>query len=59
MIVAGLTYWINSFRLFLALPIPYIQWVTLVAELTLALWLLVVGVNEAKWREQANQGNTQ
>jgi len=35
---------------FLALPIPYIQWVTLVAELTLALWLLVVGVNEAKWR---------
>ncbi len=59
MIVAGVTYWINSFRLFLALPIPYIQWITLVAELSLALWLLVVGVNEAKWREQANQGNTQ
>lgn len=50
MIVAGVTYWINSFQLFLALPIPYIQWVTLVAELSLALWLLVVGVNEAKWR---------
>jgi Domain of unknown function (DUF4386) len=50
MIVAGVTYWINSFRLFLALPIPYVPWVTLVAELSLALWLLVVGVNEAKWR---------
>jgi uncharacterized protein DUF4386 len=59
MIVAGVTYWINGFRLFLALPIPYIQWVTLVAELSLALWLLIVGVNEAKWRAQANQGNAQ
>jgi hypothetical protein len=53
MIVAGVTYWINSFRLFVALPIPYVQWVTLIAELSLALWLLVVGVNEAKWRAQA------
>jgi hypothetical protein len=53
MIIAGVNYWINSFRLFLALPIPYIQWVTLIAELSLALWLLVVGVNEAKWRAQA------
>jgi len=53
MIVAGVTYWINSFQLFLALPIPYIQWVTLIAELSLALWLLVVGVNEAQWRARA------
>ena len=59
MILAGVTYWSNSFRLFLALPIPYIQWVTLVAELSLALWLLVVGVNEVKWRAQADQGDTQ
>jgi hypothetical protein len=58
MIVAGLTYWINSFRLFLALPIPYLPWVTLVAELSLALWLVVVGVNEAKWRAQTGQGGT-
>jgi hypothetical protein len=58
MIVAGVTYWINSFRLFLALPIPYLQWVTLIAELSLALWLLVVGVNEAKWRARTDQGNT-
>jgi hypothetical protein len=53
MMAAGVTYWINSFRLFLALPIPYLPWVTLIAELSLALWLLVVGVNEAKWRAQA------
>jgi len=52
MVVAGVTYWINSFRLFLALPIPYLPWVTLVAEVSLALWMLVVGVDEAKWRAQ-------
>jgi Domain of unknown function (DUF4386) len=52
MIIAGVTYWINSFRLFLALPIPYLPWITLVAELSLALWLLVMGVNEARWRDQ-------
>ena len=54
MMAAGVTYWINSFRLFLALPIPYLPWVTLIAELSLALWLFVVGVNEAKWRSQAS-----
>lgn len=50
MMVAGVTYWLNSLRLFLSLPIPYIEWVTLVGELALALWLVAVGVNEAKWR---------
>jgi Domain of unknown function (DUF4386) len=61
MVVAGVTYWINSFRLFLALPIPYVPWVTLVAELSLALWLLLVGVDEVNWRAQAaatDQGRT-
>ncbi|HEX7157868.1 MAG TPA: DUF4386 domain-containing protein, partial [Edaphobacter sp.] len=53
MMAAGVTYWINSFSLFLALPIPNIPWVTFVVELSLALWLLIVGVNEAKWRAQA------
>ena len=51
MVVAGVCYLINSFVLFLALPdVPYIFFVAPVAELLLALWLLVVGVNEAKWR---------
>jgi len=50
MMGAGVTYWINSFRLFLALPIPYLPWVTLVVELSLALWLALVGINEEKWR---------
>ena len=59
MIVAGVTYWINSFRLFLALPIPYLPWVTLVAELSLALWLVAVGVNEAKWRMRVGQSSTE
>lgn len=58
MIAAGLTYWINAFRLFLALPIPYVQWVTLVAENALALWLLFVGINESKWRERAAAYNS-
>ena len=53
MMVAGVTYWINSFRLFLALRIPYLAWVTLVAELSLALWLVIAGVNEPKWHAQA------
>lgn len=50
MFAAGVTYWINSFRLFLALPIPYVPWVTLAAESLLALWLLIAGVDEEKWR---------
>jgi hypothetical protein len=53
MIAAAVTYWVNSFRLFLALPLPYIPWVTLVIELSLALWLVAVGINEDQWRAQA------
>jgi hypothetical protein len=49
MIVAGVTYWINSFSLFLAFPIPTLPRITLVVESSLALWLLIVGVDEAKW----------
>ena len=37
---------------------PYILLVSLIAENLLALWLLVFGVNEAKWRMQAGQGDT-
>jgi len=53
LVACGATYWSNAFRLFLALPIPYIQWVTLVGENALALWLLIVGLDEARWRERA------
>jgi hypothetical protein len=58
LIACGATYWINAFRLFLALPVPYIQWVTLVGENALALWLLVVGLDEARWRERAAAYNS-
>jgi hypothetical protein len=55
MIAAGVCYWIDSFVFFLALPgVPYILLVGGIAELSLALWLLVVGVNEAKWRARAH-----
>jgi hypothetical protein len=55
MIAAGVCYWIDSFVFFLALPgVPYILLVGGIAELLLALWLLVVGVNEAKWRAHAH-----
>src|SRR5438094_1605971 len=57
MVLAGIAYWIDSLRLFLQWPnIPYILRVPLIAENSLALWLLVFGVNEAKWRAQAGQG---
>src|SRR5215469_16717694 len=57
MMAAGVTYWINSFRLFLALPIPYLPWVTLVAELSLALWLVIVGVKTRNGVRRLPQGN--
>jgi hypothetical protein len=54
MLAAGAAYWIDNFVLFLALPdVPYLGWVTLAAESSLASWLLLVGVDEGKWRAQA------
>ena len=55
LITAGATYWVNSARLFLDLAIPYIQWVTFCGEQAFALWLLLVGLDEAKWRERRAQ----
>lgn len=59
MIFAGAYYLTNySFLPFLDLPeIPYIGMLrpTLVAEVALALWLVVVGVNEVKWRAQVSE----
>jgi hypothetical protein len=54
MIAAGVCYWIDSFVFFLALPkVPYILLIGGIAELSLALWLLVVAVNEETWRARA------
>ena len=54
--LAGACYLINSYASFLApgLPIfPYILFPCLVGESALCLWLLIVGVNETKWRAVA------
>lgn len=57
MIAGGVCYLLDDVTTFLALPdIPYLIVVPLVAETSLALWLVVVGVNAAKWREQAGAG---
>ena len=55
MVAGGVCYEIDSLRLFLKWPdIPYLLRVTFVAEASLMLWLLIFGVNEAKWRAQAS-----
>jgi hypothetical protein len=56
---AGLCYLTNSFANFLspafaAHLFPYILTPCFVAELSLCLWLLVIGVNVPKWREKAS-----
>jgi hypothetical protein len=51
--IGGASYLVGSLTAFLALPsTPYLLLPCLVAEMSLALWLLVVGVNETKWRAQ-------
>ena len=57
MAIAGLSYLTNSFTLILApayaertFPILVLA---LIGELSLCLWLLVKGVNEQRWKEQA------
>jgi hypothetical protein len=57
MVLAGVSYEVDSLRLFLRWPdVPYLLMVPFVAETSMMLWLLVFGVNEARWREQAAEG---
>jgi hypothetical protein len=55
--LAGVCYLLNSSAVFLApgLQSPIILAPCLVGEGALALWLLIVGVNEAKWRAVAER----
>jgi Domain of unknown function (DUF4386) len=57
LVIAGICYLINSFTTFLAPAFaahlyPYIL-IPGGAELVLSFWLLVIGVNAERWREQA------
>jgi Domain of unknown function (DUF4386) len=56
--IAGLCYLTNSFAMILApafanLIFPIILVPAFIGELSICLWLLVKGVNVAKWKEQA------
>ncbi len=59
LMIAGLGYLINSFAAFLSpgfatpLPFPGLLAPGIVAEGSLMLWLIVVGVNATKWKAQA------
>ncbi len=60
--IGGLCYLTNSFATFLAPGFaahlfPYIQVPSGVAELSLCLWLLVIGVNVSRWEKQASKAS--
>jgi hypothetical protein len=58
MAIGGMGYIVNIFATVLPLDIasrlfPYAMLPAGVAELGLSLWLIVIGVNAAKWRSRA------
>ena len=61
--IGGICYLVYSFADFLspgfaAHLVPYIQAPSGIGELSLCLWLLVVGVNAQRWKEQASKAAT-
>jgi hypothetical protein len=59
--IAGICYAINSFALLLSPPLsarlfPAILIPSLIAELSLAVWLLAKGVNAERWNQCAYSG---
>ena len=58
MAIGGLSYLTDSFAIFLlptlAARLPDIMVLGGIAELSLCLWLMVVGVNDSKWEERAS-----
>ena len=61
MAITGLGYLTHSFALFLSPALaahlfPYLMALGLPGELSLTLWLLVLGVNIQRWKEQAGPG---
>ncbi len=61
MMLAGISYLIMTFSRFLLLPLPdalssYMMYPPLIGEGALMLWLLLIGVNAAKWEEQKDEG---
>jgi len=59
MAVSGLAYFTNNLAIFLAIPIPMmlahlVPILDGLGELSLMLWLLIMGVNAQRWREQSD-----